>query len=146
MLLLIVLAVLAGVAIATQASMNAYLGVLLKDSLLGTAIAFASSCLFCLLAVALWSKALPPVNLIRAVPLYLWFGGGILSAFGVGMLYFLIPKLGVGPLMAYALTGQLLMATLASHYGWFNFPIKPLDMPRLGGIVALMVAMILLRK
>ncbi|GGD54924.1 DMT family transporter [Lacimicrobium alkaliphilum] len=146
MMLFIVLAVLAGVAIATQASMNAYLGVLLKDSLLGTAIAFASSCLFCVLAIALWTKALPSVSVIRAVPLYLWFGGGMLSAFGVGMLYFLIPKLGGGPLMAYALTGQLLMATVASHYGWFNFPVKPLDLPRIGGIIALVVALILLRK
>lgn len=141
-----VLALLAGAAIATQASLNARLGVLLNNSLLGTAIAFSSSCLLTLLAVGISTKQYPSAESVRAVPLYLWFSGGLLSAFGVAMFYFLIPKMGVGNMMSYALTGQILVAVLASHFGWLGLPIKSLNAVRLLGLVALIAGIVLINR
>ncbi|GAB6147223.1 DMT family transporter [Desulfocicer niacini] len=59
----------------------------------------------------------PQAEAIRSVPFYLWFLGGALSSFGVAMFYYLTPKMGVGPMMSYALTAQLLIAITASHFG-----------------------------
>lgn len=140
------LALLAGAAIATQASMNARLGVLLQSSLSATAIAFGMSCLFTLTVLALVGQHHPGWQAARAVPLYLWFSGGMLAATGVGLFYFLIPKMGIGPMMSYALTGQLLIAVISSHFGWFELPLKPFTMTRLFGVAALVVGTVLINR
>lgn len=137
------LALTAGAAIAVQAAMNAQLGVLLGSSLLGTTVAFATSLLLSLLAVVVYTRQYPPMASIQAVPLYLWFGG-VLSAFGVGMFYFLIPRMGVGPMMSFALTGQILVAIAASHFGWFDLPTRPVSFNRALGVLALMVGIVLI--
>lgn len=139
------LALTAGAAIAVQASMNAQLGVLLRNSLLGTSVAFATSFLLSLLAVVVSTRQYPQMESIQAVPFYLWFGG-VLSAFGVGIFYFLIPRMGVGPMMSYALTGQILVAVAASHFGWFDLPAKPVNPARALGVSALVVGILLINR
>lgn len=138
------LSLLAGAAIATQVSMNAQLGVLLKNPLIGTAIAFISASVFTLFAVIASTEQYPQAESIRSVPFYLWFAGGALSSFGVAMFYYLTPKMGVGPMMSYALTGQILIAITASHFGWFNLPVKPVNFLRFAGIVAMITGIILI--
>lgn len=141
---LALLALIAGAAIAIQASMNAQLGVLLKSSMLGTSVAFLFSCVFTVGAMLLSTKQYPQMGDIKSVPLYLWFSGGALSAFGVGMFYYLIPKMGVGSMMSYALSGQILIAITASHFGWFNLPVKPIDMMKTVGAISLIAGVLLL--
>ena len=140
------LALLAGAAIATQASMNARLGVLLQSSLSATAVAFGMSCLFTLTALALAGQHVPGWQDARTVPPYLWFSGGILASTGVGLFYFLIPKMGIGPMMSYALTGQLLIAVISSHFGWFELPLKPFTLTRAFGITALIVGTVIINR
>ena len=138
------LALMAGAAIATQASMNAYLGLLLKNSMFATMVAFTVSCIFTLSVLMLTTKQYPEMSTIRSVPWYLWFSGGALSAFAVALFYFLIPKMGVGPMMSYALAGQIIIAMVASHYGWFELPIKPLSVLKTIGVFALILGVILI--
>ena len=140
------LALMAGAAIATQASMNAQLGVLLKNSLLGTSVAFVSSLLFTLLAVIVFTKKYPSLDVVKAVPVYMWFCGGLLSAFGISMFYYLIPKMGIGVMMSYALTGQIIVAVIAGHYGWFDLPTKPVNSAKLIGVLSLIVGIVLINK
>lgn len=138
------LAFIAGAAIAIQASMNAQLGVLLKSSIVGTSIAFLVSCIFTIAAMMLSTKHCPQISDIKSVPIYLWFTGGALSATGVGLFYYLIPKMGMGSMMSYALSGQILVAIVASHFGWFNLPEKPLDLIKAIGAIALISGVVLL--
>lgn len=141
--LLPLLALAAGAAIATQASMNARLGVLLKSAILGTSIAFFMSFIFTLIIMVITTKQYPALAEVKSVPLYLWFSG-VLSAFGVGMFYYLIPKMGVGNTMSYALTGQILIAIVISHFGWFDLPIKPIDTIKTAGTVLLITGVLLI--
>ncbi len=137
------LALSAGGAIAIQAGMNARLGVELGNTMLGTSAAFAVACMVSLLVVALQRAGLPSVDRLQSVPLYLW-GGGIISAFGVGMFYFLIPRMGVGPMMSFALTGQIVLAVICSHFGWFDQPVKPVNATRVIGLLVLVAGVSLI--
>lgn len=141
--ILAILALSAGSAIAIQAAINSRLGMILGSSMLGTSIAFLCSFFFALLFATLFIQQYPTLSIIKSVPGYLWFAGGALSAFGVGLFYFLIPKMGVGPMMSYALTGQLLMATVASHFGWFDLPLRPVDNFKIAGGLALLAGVLL---
>jgi transporter family-2 protein len=138
-----ILAILAGAAITFQAGMNAHLGVLLKNPLLATAIAFLFACFFTLLFMLFSQRQLPVALEIKTIPTYLWFGG-ILSAFGVGSYYYLIPKMGVSSLMSYALTGQLFLAVIAGHFGWFEQPIKPITVRIVIGLTAMAIGIVLI--
>ena len=137
------LALLAGAAIAVQASMNARLGVLLGNSLLGASFAFFSSFLLTLGALVLGARSYPSISVVRAVPVHLWLSG-VLSAFGVAMFYYLIPRMGVGAMMSYALTGQIVVAVVASHFGWFELPVRPVDALRIAGVAALISGIVLI--
>lgn len=139
-------AFLSGAAIAAQAGMNAQLGSLLKSPLLAACVAFSSSIFFTLLAVLAYTREYPSLEVLRAVPVYLWFAGGILSAFAISMFYYLIPKMGVGQMMSFALTGQLIVAVIAGHFGWFELPIKPVTLSRLWGVIALIAGVLLINK
>ncbi|MDU0352678.1 DMT family transporter [Paraglaciecola aquimarina] len=144
MLVFALLAVLAGAAIALQASMNAQLGMLLKSSMLATSIAFMVSFGFAVLVTIATTHRYPQLSDLGNVPFYLWFSGGALAAFGVGMFYFLIPKMGVGAVMSFALTGQLCVAIFASHFGWFELPIKQLDWFKCIGLLMLVSGVFLI--
>lgn len=141
------LALIAGAAIATQASMNARLGVLLHNSMWATTVAFGVSCIVMLISTLIVStQQTPDWTDIGSVPIYLWFSGGALAALGVGLFYFLIPQMGIGPMMSYALTGQLLIAMISSHFGWFELPIKSFTIGRAMGLGALIVGIMLINQ
>ena len=67
-----------------------------------------------------------------------------MSAFGVATFYFLIPKMGVGNMMAYALTGQILVAATLSHFGLFGLPEINLNMSKLMGAALMVIGLYLL--
>ena len=95
-------------------------------------------------AILFSTKQVPQMADIKSVPVYLWFSGGALSAFGVGMFYYLIPKMGVGSMMSYALSGQILIAIVASHFGWFELPVKPITQLKIAGALLLVTGVLLL--
>lgn len=140
---LFLLAFVAGAAIAVQAAMNAKLGVLLKSSILAAGLAFFVACLFSVVVWLATTKHYPQVESLRTIPTYLWFAG-VLSAFGVGAFYFLIPKIGVGTMMSLALTGQLLVAVIVSHFGLFESPVKPINANIIFGFVAMAIGILLI--
>jgi len=142
--LLALLAFIAGGAIAAQGTMNAQLGVLLKNSMLSTSIAFLFSCIFSMVALVVLSKEYPEMAQVKVIPWYLWFSGSLLSAFAVAMFYYLIPLMGVGTMMSYALSGQIIIAMIASHFGWFNLPVQPLTMLKVSGIVTLIFGLFII--
>jgi len=141
-----IFALSSGAAIAIQAAMNAQLGSLLKNPLLATFVAFSSSIVFTLLAVVIYTRAYPSIEIMKSIPKYLWFSGGILSAFGISVFYYLIPKMGIGSMMSFALTGQLIVAVIAGHYGWFDLPVKQLSLGKVLGVATLIVGITLVNK
>ena len=137
-------ALLAGAAISAQASMNAQLGVMLRSAMLGTGVAFLVGLGFVLLAFFALQRDFPSLEAVRSVPVYLWFTGGALSALAISTYFYLIPQMGIGTMMSWALTGQLVVAMLAGHFGWFDLPVQPINWHRLAGVLALVIGIILI--
>jgi transporter family-2 protein len=165
------LAFLAGACIAIQAAMNAQLGQIFHNSLLATSYAFFTSfllvtaiILYCSVTEHVITQPLkvehsaveqdiskhrvitwPLSKDIKQVPWYLWLSF-VFSVIGVGSFYFLIPKIGVGSVMSYALTGQIIIAMLISHFGLFDSPAKMLSLSKLIGTLLLVVGIILINR
>lgn len=150
MLYFAVIAFTAGAAIALQMSLNAQLGQLLHSPLYATAVAFAVG-LVCIVAVAVSYQLSPVVSnkpppSLTSIPWYLWCGGGFLSAFAITAFYSLIPKMGIGPMVSFALSGQIIIAMLAGQFGWFNAPLQPLSTSKILGVALLIGAVYLINR
>jgi transporter family-2 protein len=140
------LALFAGAAIAAQAAANARLGVLLESTSTATGYAFFAGLVATGLVALVLRSPLPGGAAVSRVPTHLWAMGGLLSALGVGAIYWLIPQMGVARAVGGALVGQLLFSLLASHFGWFGLPVSRIDAPRLGGAVLLLVGIALIQR
>ncbi|MDO6428800.1 DMT family transporter [Thalassotalea sp. 1_MG-2023] len=140
---LILLALLAGSAIAIQAVINTKLALLLNNTLLATACAFFIAFISVLILYLFMGNTLK-FNQLTQVPSLIWYTGGILSALGVGLLYYLIPKLGAGSLMSFALTSQLICAMLFSHFGWLSLPQKTMNLESTLGALLMIIGLILI--
>ena len=131
---------------AIQAGFNAQLGSLLGNAQLAAVVAFICSLTFAVISLLFINQTLPSLVTIKAIPGYLWFVGGLLSAIGISLIYFLIPKMGMSAMMPYFLMGQLVMAVVAGHFGWFNMPIKPITFYKLIGLLAMVIGILLVNK
>tara|TARA_R110001599_G_scaffold353540_2_gene593689 strand:- start:1119 stop:1568 length:450 start_codon:yes stop_codon:yes gene_type:complete len=138
------LAFLGGIFLALQGGLNAHLGVLLKNPLLASVIAFFSSFIFAVTIAVFSIDKFPSVNQLKGVPTYLWFTGGLFSVIGISLYYYTIPKLGVSTMISLGLCGQLIFAVIAGHYGWLNLPIEPLTFKRISGIIAMIAGILLI--
>ena len=138
------LAILGGVFLAAQAGLNANLGVLLKNPLLASIIAFLSSTIFAIAFISFSIKSLPTWMVIKQIPVYLWFTGGLFSVFGIVLYYYTIPKLGISTMISLGLFGQLAFSVIASHFGWLNLPAEPITIKRMLGIITMISGILLI--
>jgi len=47
-------------------------------------------------------------------------------------------------MMSYALSGQILIAIVASHFGWFELPVKPITQLKIAGALSLVTGVLLI--
>lgn len=142
--ILIILAFTGGVFLAIQGGLNAQLGVLLKHPLLASLVAFSFSAMFAFLFVLMGVRNLPTWKQIHEIPPYLWFAGGLFSLLGISLYYYTIPRLGVSAMISLGLSGQLLFAAIAGHFGWFSLPVEPMSVKRMLGVLAMIFGILLM--
>ncbi len=81
----------------------------------------------------------------RTVPWYA-FGAGILGLVIVSCIGFVIPRLGVAGGFMLIVASQFLLAALIDHFGWFQAPVKLLDLPRLAGLGMMLLGVWLVNR
>lgn len=145
-MILALLAICVGAVITAQAGLNASLGKQLGNPLFGATVAFGVSLGFTALGVLTLTRRLPAPGQVSAVPLHLWFTGGLLGALAIGSVYWLIPRLGIGATLSLTLTGQLILALIAGHFGWFQLPVNPLSPQKVMGAATLILGIALIHR
>ena len=138
------LAFVGGIFLALQGGLNAQLGVLLKNPLLASVVAFVSSSVFAIISVAFSVKTFPTINQLKDIPFYLWFTGGFFSVLGISIYYYTIPKLGISTMISLGLCGQLIFAIIAGHYAWLNLPVEPISFKKTAGLIAMITGIFLI--
>lgn len=139
------LALMAGICIPTQAGINAQLSQWTRSSVLAAGISFAVGTL-CLIVYALAARLpVPPAAVIGQAPLWVWTGGAI-GAFFVAVTIFLVPKLGATTMLALILAGQMTASLLLDHFGALAFPVHPITLPRILGVLLVAAGVMLIQK
>jgi transporter family-2 protein len=75
----------------------------------------------------------------KAAPWYVLLFGGLLGVVIVGGYAFVIPKIGLAPAITLAVSSQLILSALLSHYGILGAIQQPLTMSRIAGILVLLL-------
>jgi transporter family-2 protein len=69
-----------------------------------------------------------------------------LGALFVTSTIFLAPKLGAVTLLALLVSGQMLASLVLDHFGWLGYPEHLISIPRVLGVLFLLVGVILVQK
>lgn len=144
-LFLITLAFVGGIFLAMQGAFNAHLGVLLKNPLLASVVAFFFSTLFAIVVAAVSVEQLPSWKGLSHIPWYKWFAGGLFSVLGISLYYYTIPKLGISTMISLGLCGQLIFSVIAGHFGWLNLPTEPITLRRVIGVISMIIGIVLIQ-
>ncbi len=139
--LIVILAVLGGVAVTLQGQ---FMG--LMEQVLGSRASVFITYAGGGLVVVLFTLV-RRIDLEKAsqVPWYA-FSAGILGLIIVGSIGYVIPRLGVAGGFMLIVASQFLLAALIDHFGWFQAPMRPLDLPRLTGLGLMMIGVWFVNK
>jgi transporter family-2 protein len=132
-----------GVALATQAPINAALERAAGGPLFASAISFAVG-LAALVAVLAARGAAPSLAGLAAAPWWAW-SGGLLGAYYVTTVVLSTPTLGALTVVASAVLGQLLGALVLDAAGAFGLATQPITLQRLAAVALVLAGLLLSR-
>lgn len=141
----IVLAILAGMMMPTQAAVNNKLAGAVGSPVLAAFISFLVGTIALFLYIA--ASGIPFGNLFSAkdASIIAWTGG-LLGAFFVAATVTLVPRLGVALTFSLLIAGQMLVTLVIDHFGLLGVPVKEVNLSRLLGVSLIMIGVILIRK
>ena len=141
----LLLAVLAGMMMPTQAAVNNKLAGYVASPVLSAFISFAVGTLA--LFVYILAAGIPLGNLVSAknAPVIAW-AGGVMGAFFVASAVVLVPRLGVALTFSLIIAGQMLAGLVIDHFGVLGVPVKEINYMRVVGAALITIGVILIRK
>lgn len=131
----LIIALAAGVALATQSAINTQLAKAMSgEAVIATFISFAVGTI--VLFFIAWVKTDLWGNL-STVPSQPWWKliGGILGAVVVFTMVLLAPKLGITAMLFFIIVGQLITATTIDHFGLIGMPIREVNITKFIGLI-----------
>ena len=131
----LIIALVAGVALATQSAINTQLAKAMSgEAVIATFISFAVGTI--VLFFIAWVKTDLWGNL-STVPSQPWWKliGGVLGAVVVFTTVLLAPKLGITAMLFFIIVGQLITATTIDHFGLIGMPIREVNITKFIGLI-----------
>ena len=140
----ILLAFVAGFCLPTQAGINAQLNLWSRSAILTATISFAVGTIGLAIYTLILRTPWPTGAGIARHPWWIW-SGGLLGAFLVASTVVLAPKLGAASMISLIVAGQMLCSIVLDHFGWIGYPIHPINVFRMLGVVLLLGGVVLIR-
>lgn len=131
----LIIALAAGVALATQSAINTQLAKAMSgEAVIATFISFAMGTI--VLFFIAWVKTDLWGNL-SAIPSQPWWKliGGVLGAIVVFTTVLLAPKLGITAMLFFIIVGQLITAATIDHFGLIGMPIREVNITKFIGLI-----------
>jgi bacterial/archaeal transporter family-2 protein len=141
----IFLAIVAGMAMPTQATINSKLAESVHSPILAAFLSFAVGTVALFGYILLTGVPLGNLFSSREAPLIAW-GGGFLGAFFVAVMVTIVPRIGVALSFSLAIAGQMLVTLIIDHFGLFGAQVKEINPARVAGAALITIGVVLIRK
>ena len=139
------LAAAAGASIVIQQALNTNLRTALNSAAWSGFMSYFVG-LLCMAVFALVLRdPLPSMAEAARIPWWAW-SGGLFGAIFIALAILLIPSIGAATFIALLVAGQMLASIAFDHFGWLGLAERPVDLPRLIGIVLLIAGVVLIRR
>lgn len=136
------LALIGGMALATQGQINGGLGK--KVGVIeGSFISFSIGTLTLLFILLFFGSG--NISALSTVPKW-QLTGGLLGAFYVVVQVIVVPKIGVSASLMAVIAGQIILGAVIDHYGFFGGNRFPLDRQKIIAILLLFVSLYLYNR
>jgi transporter family-2 protein len=140
------LALVAGAMMPTQAATNNKMAVFLNDSpILAAFISFFVGTVALFVYAVASGASLGNLALAKNATPIAWIGG-LLGAFFVTATVTLVPRLGVAMTFSLIIAGQMIVTLVIDHFGLLGVPMKEISLARIGGILLITAGVVLIRK
>ena len=140
-----VLAALAGVSVVVQQVLNTNLRAALNSAAWSGFVSYLVGLVCMAVLAAALRDPLPSASAAVRVPWWAW-SGGLFGAIFIGLSILLVPQLGAATFIALLVTGQMLASVAFDHFGLLGLAQRPVDLPRLFGVVLLVGGVVLIRR
>lgn len=124
-----------GVVLALHLTMNAQVGIILKNAKMGNAFFWTIGGITAII-IGLTSWDAEVFNRLREVPLWL-FSAGVMGAALVFGIAWIMPQIGAGPAFVLMIAGQVITGLIFSHYGVLGSPVEPVSLVKIIGALLL---------
>ena len=143
-ILLPLIALLAGAAVPFQAGSNAALGRLLGHPLWAALVSLSVSVLMVL--PALWVMRAPALQWsgLVSAPWWAWFGG-VAGVVYITAALILTPRLGAAGFIVCVVAGQVLSSLAIDQWGLMGLPERPVNLARLLGVGLIVAGMLVVQ-
>ncbi len=143
----LLLALLMGMLIPTQALMNAKMRTFVVNPMYSSLINFAVGGVLVLVAtsIALTLGQQGHWRGVQQAPWWAWCGG-LIGASVVVISILAVPKMGAAKFSVAIIAGQLFGALVLDHFGWLGVQQHLLSLPRLAGAALLMAGVWLIQR
>jgi transporter family-2 protein len=143
--LYLLLALLAGAMMPTQAAINNKMAAFVDSPVLAAFISFFVGTVALFIYVV--ASGTPLTNLASAknAPAIAWTGG-LLGAFFVAAAVTLVPRLGVAMTFSVIIAGQMIVTLTLDHFGLLSIESRPVNWFRIAGILLITGGVILIQK
>jgi bacterial/archaeal transporter family-2 protein len=144
-LLLLPLALVAGMAAPTQFAINSQLRQVVGGPVLAAALSFLIGTVVLVAAAAVIRRSVPDLGPITSAPWWMYLGG-FLGAFYVVASVILTPRLGAATTIGLFLAGQVVASIGIDHFGLFGVPVQPASLPRILGALLIVVGVAVVQR
>ncbi len=141
----IIMALLAGAALPTQAAVNNKLATVLQQPLLASLVSFLIGTLALFLYCAAAQVPFRGLLAAKNAPAVAWIGG-LLGAYVVTAVIMMVPRMGVALTFSLIIAGQMLITLVLDHYGLLGVPVRAVNLPRIMGVLLIIAGVILIRR
>ena len=140
----ILLAVMAGFCLPTQAGINTQLNLWSGSTILTATISFAVGTVGLAVYALVLRTPWPTGGSIMNHPWWIW-SGGLLGAFLVAATVILAPRLGATSMISLIIAGQMFASLFLDHFGWLGYQVHPISGLRIMGGVLVVGGVLLIR-
>ena len=134
-----------GAALATQAGVNSQLRTAINNPLAAALISNIIGTTVMAVVILLTRQSFPSKELLSSIVSYKYLGG-FMGAYIVITMIYTVPRLGVAPMFATVVAGQLLIGLIYGHFGWLGVKVSPMTVVKGVGVVLMIVGAYLINK
>lgn len=139
-------AFLIGISNTVQSGVNVQLRESLGNPIMAGISSFAVGLIVMVIAFACFNQhPVPSIREIREIP-WTRFLGGVMGAFYVITVIFIVRDIGPANMICLVVAGQMIAAMVIDHYGLQGFSVHHITLPRIAGAVLLVAGVYLILK